>query len=272
MRLYPELSVRGIGIALVRSMLLTYVLVGLILYIRQDTMLYFPEQTPFVDCVDLSAAERVNMDGTRGYFFQNDTSTKLAVLYHGNAGRACDRAFYQTALTHAGYSWLMVEYTGYAGDGGKPTTKGILEDALRVTAWVNEQQFSDIAIIGESIGAGPASYHAYVGRADKLVLITPFERLSTVAQDYYPLYPIALLLRDDFDNNTWARSAKSVLIIYGAKDTIIPAKHARALFAALLEGHKRLLEINGDHNDVPAFGETQIAIRNFLMGKNEVTE
>lgn len=272
MRLYPELSVRGIALALVRSVLLTYILFGLILYVRQDTMLYFPEQTPFADCGDLSLAERVSMDGTRGYFFQNGTSTKLAVLYHGNAGRACDRAFYQTALTHAGYSWIMVEYTGYAGDGKKPTTKGILEDVLHVTAWVNEQKFSHIAVIGESIGVGPASYHAYLGGADKLVLITPFERLSTVAQDYYSLYPIALLLEDDFDNSTWARSAKSVFIIYGAKDTIIPAKHARALFSALPEEHKQLREINGDHNDVPAFGETQIAIRNFLMEENDIKQ
>lgn len=258
------------SLALLRIVLLSYVLFGAVLYLRQDALLYFPDQTPFADCEELSAAQRLDMNGTRGYFFQNGTSTKLAVLYHGNAGRACDRAFYQTALTHAGYSWLMVEYRGYAGAGEKPSTKGILEDTRRVTAWVNEKKFSHIAVIGESIGAGPASYHAYIGGTDKLVLITPFEKLGAVAGDYYPIYPIALLLRDDFDNSAWARSAQHVFIVYGAKDTIIPAKHAIGLFDALPQENKQLLEINSDHNDVPAFGETQIAIRDFLMEENKI--
>jgi hypothetical protein len=51
---------------------------------------------------------------------------------------------------------------------------------------------------------------------------------------------------------------------------IIPNKHAIALFNALPEGHKRSLAVNGDHNDVPAFGETQIAILRFLTEEDQV--
>jgi len=270
MRLYPELNVRSLGFACLRVALLTYVLYGLILYVGQDSMLYFPEQQPFAECDDLSPAERITMNGTRGYFFQNGSSTKLAVLYHGNAGRACDRAYYQSALTHAGYSWLMVEYTGYAGDGHKPTSQSVLEDVSRTVAWTKDQNFSHIAVLGESIGAGAASYHAFIGEVDQLILLTPFARLSDVAQDYYPVYPIGLLMRDDFDNAAWAAAAGDVFIIYGTTDTIIPNKHAIALFNALPEGRKRSLAINGDHNDVPAFGETQVAIMRFLTEESEI--
>lgn len=265
MQLYPKLNTRSVILAALRVTLLTYVLFGAVLYFRQDTLLYFPDQTPFAECDDIGDAERLVMSGTRGYFFQNGTSTKLAVLYHGNAGRACDRDYYQSALTHAGYSWLLVEYTGYAGDGAMPTTAKLLEDAARVAAWTKKQNFSEVAIIGESIGVGPASYHAYRGGADKLILITPFERLSAVVRDYYPMYPARLLLRNDFAISHWAARAQNVFIIYGAQDTLIPARHAIALFGALPQDRKQFLSVDHEHNDVPALGETQIAIMRYLM-------
>ncbi len=264
MKLYPELNLRSVSLAVLRVTLLTYVLLGALLYVRQDGMIYFPDQTPFADCDDLSRAERIDMGGTRGYFFQNGTSTKLAVIYHGNAGRACDRAYYQAALTHAGYSWLIVEYTGYAGDGAKPTTSTVLDDVTRVSAWIDKQNFLSVAVIGESIGVIPSSYHAHLGKVDKLVLITPFESLGSVAEDYYPVYPTSFMIRHNKSNSEWASSAKNVLVIYGTQDTLIPPAHAMELFAALSQGNKQLLAINGEHNDVPAFGETQISIMGFL--------
>lgn len=265
MQLYPDLNVRSMGFALLRVALLSYVLLGVLLYLRQDGMMYFPDQTPFADCAALRAAEQIEMGSTRGYFFQNGTSTKLAVMYHGNAGRACDRAYYQAALTHAGYSWLLVEYTGYAGGNGvKPTTSIVLDDVTRVNLWINKQNFLSVAVIGESIGVIPASYHAHVGSVDRLILVTPFESLGAVALDYYPFYPISLMIRHNKNNSEWARSAKSILVVYGTKDTLIRPIHAKKLFDALPQTDKQLLEINGDHNDVPAFGETQIAIMKFL--------
>lgn len=265
MRLFPECNVKAIGWAIARVSLCVYVLYGAMLFVRQDTLLYFPDQTPFTDCEDLSVAERVNIEGTRGYFFQNGTSTKLAVFYHGNAGRACDRAYYRTALEHAGYSWLFVEYSGYAGDGKKPSTASVLQDAAHVVAWIHKNKFTAVAVIGESIGSGPASYHSSLASVDKLILITPFITIADVAQSYYPFYPMSLLLRDDFANDVWAAHAKQVLVIHGTKDTIVPFSYGKALFEFLPQVEKEFLVLPGiDHNDAPALGETQRAIMKFL--------
>src|SRR3989338_9126984 len=170
MRFSPPLTPKEILLAVLRVVVISYVFIAGWLYVKQDAMLYFPDGRPFAYCPELGAGVEVSMDGTRGYFFQNGTSSKLAILYHGNAGSACDRAYYRTAIEQAGHSWLFVEYTGYAGDGKKPTGSGMLEDVRRTLAWIKTQEFSSTAVVGESIGSGPASFHAYRGTVERLIL------------------------------------------------------------------------------------------------------
>lgn len=268
MRIFPELSVRSIGLMVVRVTLIAYVVYGALLVLRQDALLYFPDQTPFQDCDWFAGVSQVDAAGTRGYFFKNGTSTKLAVLYHGNAGRACDRGYYRTALEHAGYSWLFVEYSGYAGDGQKPNTASVLRDAVHVVSWIEQQKFTSVAVIGESIGSGPASYHASLAVVEKLILVTPFTDIASVARSYLPMYPMRFMVRNDFNNGAWAAQAKNVLIIHGTADTIIPFFFGKALFDALPQEHKELFALSGtDHNDTPALFESQNAIMRFLRAE-----
>lgn len=271
MQIFPHFTIRSIGFALLRITLLSYVIFVIFVYFRQDTMLYFPDQTPFAECAELINVAHVNMGGTRGYFFQNGTSTKLAVLYHGNGGRACERAFYRTAIEHAGYSWLIVEYTGYAGDMDSrgnmktPNTESILRDVEHVREWVEARQPETLAIIGESIGSGLASYHALLQSPDSLILLAPFDRLSLIAQRYHPFLPVQYILHTDFDNIFWAAHAKRVLIVHGDADTIVPISHAKNLFSQLPQQKKEFLTLPGvDHNESFAIGKTQYAILQFL--------
>lgn len=268
MQIIPELNVEAVGWALVRVALITYVLYGVLLFARQNALLFFPDQTSFTDCATFAGAVHIDESGTRGYFFQNGTSTKLAVVYHGNAGRACDRGYYRTALEHSGYSWLFVEYGGYAGDGKKANVATVLRDAEHVVSWVSKQSFISVAVIGESVGSGPASYHASLAPVEKLILITPFINIASVARSYFPMYPTTLMLRDDFDNNAWAAHAKRVLVIHGTADTIIPFSFGKALFDVLPQERKEFLVLPGiDHNDAPAFFQTRSAIMEFLRAE-----
>ena len=271
MRIFPERTWRSILWAIFRIALISYIFYGVLIYVKQDGLLYYPDQTPFADCVDVSPATMVDMNGTRGYFYQNGTSTKLAVLYHGNADRACGRAFYRTAFEHAGYSWLIVEYAGYANDVDTkgnmrlPSTKRILDDVKNVDEWVRAQRPTTLAIVGESIGTGPASFHSSRATPDALILLAPFDRLSLLAQELYPLYPIAYMLREDYDNMMWASTAGRVLIVHGDADTIIPIRYALNLFAHLPQEDKTFVTLpNVDHNESFGITQTQQAILKFL--------
>ena len=267
MKLFPEYTLNGVGAAILRILVLTYVLFGIVLYVRQDAMLFFPDQTPFANCPELADATLVSMEGTRGYFFQNGTSSDIMVFYHGNGGRACDRAVYRTIGVTSGYSVLIVEYTGYAGDtSNTPSTKTLMTDVSRVARWVAARNPRRLAIVGESIGTGAASYHASLAQTESLALVAPFDRLSSAAFDVYPVYPMALLLRNDLDNVKWAKSAERVLILHGTSDPVIHYARGRALFDSLPQSDKQFIPLAGaTHEDVLSSSRVFIAIAHFLQ-------
>lgn len=267
-RIFPEPTLRQTTLAVLRIALFTYIAFGAFLYVEQDALFLFPDETPIEECEAFANLEIVDMGGTRGYYAALGTSSPLAVVYHGNAGRACDRAFYLPMLASAGYAALFVEYTGYSGDGKQPRVSELLRDVERVHAWVTARQPPHLAVIGESIGSGPASYHAALAMPEKLVLVAPFDTLARAAREHYPLYPATLLLKTHMDNTRWAARARAILIVHGTADELIPYRRARALFDALPDGRKTIFPLEQlDHNGVFGNGRALIAIRTFLVSE-----
>lgn len=266
MRVFPERSWRGIGLAILRVALTSYVLLGILLYLRQDEGLFFPPATPTEECDDLSHGEIVSMEGTQAYYVRS-AGRSLAIIYHGNAERACDEAALADWVTQYGYDVLVVEYSGYAGDTSrKPSVGLLLRDVEHVNEWVRKKNFSRLLIIGRSIGTGFASYHAALASPEKLLLIAPFDSLSSVARSYYPIYPVSLMLKTELDNVATASFAKTVLIIHGTEDTVIPIEHGRVLFEKLPQKKKTFVPIRGyGHDDALGTPESWSAMRSFLI-------
>jgi len=115
-----------------------------------------------------------------------------------------------------------------------------------------------VCVASESIGSGPAS--SLVGLSqppDKFVLIVPFDKLSSVAENHFPSFLVRLILKDNWDNVASLSNYKGPVEIFGAEsDTIIPVKHAKALAAAI--PGSRLTIINGGHNDWAEKGRVKI--------------
>ena len=84
---------------------------------------------------------------------------------------------------------------------------------------------------------------------DDLILVTPFAKLSDVAQSKYMLYP-AFLLTERYDNSEW-HYEESLLIVHGDNDMVIPNRFSRDLFESVPTKDKRYVLIEGrDHNDL----------------------
>ena len=140
-----------------------------------------------------------------------------------------------------------------------------MRDTEHIAAWIKEKNFSNLLIIGRSIGAGFASYHASLASPDKLLLISPFDTLSSLASGHYPAYPIALMLKTELDNVVNASFAKKILVIHGTEDEVIPFKRGRSLFEQLPQKDKSFLPIEGyGHNDVLGTKESWSAITAFV--------
>lgn len=233
-----------------------YVCFCTFLFLFQKKLIYHPDSRAFESCKYFHLNEMIRENGFRGYI-RTTTSKKWAVIYHGNAGNACDRSFYVDILSNHGYSVLLVEYPGYAEDRNPPSLKKILGIVPDVARFVETLSPERIVIIGESLGSGVAAYHAKTQNLDRLVLITPFDSILNVAKKQFRFFPVRWILTENFDTLDWAKDTPSVRILAAENDEVIPNTHAQNLFHNLSTSDKKIAMINAvGHNtifDSPTF-------------------
>lgn len=222
-----------------RSLLIAFLLVylgfGLFLFSVQRSMIYYPDDHDFYDC----QYEKIVHNGTRMYF--HNVSDTLLVYYHGNAGNACERTY----MDMPDVSLLFVEYAGYSGDSRSPTKALIEQDVRNAAEWID---FDRVIVLGRSIGSGAATYHAKIADVDGLILVTPFDRLSSVVQSKFIFYPAGLLLLDKWDNvENLEGYGGPLLIVHGDRDVVIPDRFSRRLHESV-RGEYVIVE--GGHNDL----------------------
>lgn len=246
MRIYSKHSLYR----LVIIVLSVYLVVGATLFFKQTSYIYFPDNTDFSTCPYFKHTEKIVQNGTRMYYKNN--GEKLAVLYHGNAGSACDRGYYASLFQLHNISYLIVEYAGYSGDTKRPSRDLIYKDVENVIEKLKELDYSELIVVGESLGVGALSYHTTLQTPDKLILISSFTRLSDVAKIHYPWYPVKWLLREEYDNITsLSQYEGKFLAIHGEADTIIPISLSRELFDNVPSQDKHFVTIpNVGHNNL----------------------
>jgi len=246
--------------------LIFYISFGAFLTFNQEQLVYQPGLGNFANCQAFAEAEKVQYAGTRMYV--SGTEKPVVILYHGNAGTACNRAFYAALFADTGYDYVVVEYAGYSDDPRTPTHDLIKQDVKNVIAWLASENITDVTLVGESIGAGVASYHTSLAPPAKLLLITPFTDLAAVAKQRFWFYPTSLLVENAYDNvANLATYSGPTYIIHGKKDRLIPYPLGRELYETL-QGDKTFETIEAaGHNDLFNSPETVGAIQTFLSAQ-----
>jgi len=178
------------------------------------------------------------------------------IVFHGNAGKASDREFYVKLLEPLGYRVVLAEYPGYGGRRGTLGEKAFVSDASETLRFAAEEFGSPVYLFGESLGCGVAAAvaSAVPGAVDGIVLITPWDSLSSVARSKVPTFLVKLLLKDRYDSVVNLRSFKKrIAVVAAERDDIIPVRHAEALYVSL-PGEKRMWTIkDAGHNNWPMF-------------------
>jgi alpha-beta hydrolase superfamily lysophospholipase len=223
----------------------------------QYDMLYYPN--PEVPSAAEMAARRIRFwpsgpDGYRGFVGAAATLTGkgTVVVFHGNAGTAADRTYYTDALGELGYRVILAEYPRYGRREGALGEKSFVADARATVRLAAETWRDPVFLLGESLGCAVA---AGVTRDPSLkiaglLLITPWETLASVSKTHFPWLPVRLFLKDRYDSREALRPFPGPIgIVAAGRDTIVPSKHAEALYQSL-PGTKKLWTIAGaDHND-----------------------
>jgi uncharacterized protein len=271
----PELLVRAIAVmALVAAVVLA------VLYVVQRSLIYFPGSTSPDEAVLPAEAEVVELhtaDGVHlsGWFLRaggqpnrsgaDATPGPAVLICNGNAGDRSDRLPLAEALRERGYSVLLFDYRGYAGNPGDPTEDGLRADARAAVEALATRPDVDperIAYFGESLGAAVAGGLATERPPAALVLRSPPSSLAEMGRHHYPFLPIfdALL----FDRYPLAEQLRAVrvplLVLVTERDEIVPAELSRRVFDAAAEPKRYVPLSASHHNDVALLaGEEMLA-------------
>lgn len=242
-----------------------YVLIGLLLYFFQKSLLYHPNKQDFYTCKGFKEYEKKSVNDTRFYYKQGNNETVI-VHYHGNAGSTCDRSFTRPMFEQFDASIIYVEYAGYSNDTVRPSKDLILKDVKNIHNFIYKKGFTNIIVYGQSLGSAAASYHAYLGNVNHLILVTPFSTLQEVAQSMYVIYPASLILTEKYDNIKWLKDYENnLLIIHGDNDKVIPHKFSKKLYDKLSNKNKEYILIKGSgHNDIWSHSKFQYTLTSFL--------
>lgn len=245
-------------------LLAAYLLLVGWVFLMQRNMLYFPDPAPSaVEAVRLGDGMTLNPWPAGGALFRGYASAGLpeglpvrgtVVVFHGNAGSARDRAYYGLALEARGYRVVLAEYPGYGGRDGAPNEEALVRDGRETARQALAAFGGPLLVWGESLGAAVAAGVA----ADPtlpvagVVLITPWDRLSDLAQTLYWYLPARWLLRDRYDNSTYLSQYRGkVSVLVAERDEIIPARHSQRLYDALREPKRRWVFAKAGHNSWP---------------------
>lgn len=253
--------------SMLRITIAVYFGFGLVLTVFQKSFIYAPSDQDFEVCPHFTESEKIDLNGTRVYYEKKDAQ-HVVILYHGNGGSACDRAYWKDFVEPTNSSLMIVEYAGYSNDDRSPSMELILKDAERVHAFVTDQGFTHVVVAGESLGTSLATYHSTLGKVDTLLLVSPFYSLNSIAQEMYPMYPISLLSTETFDTSRWMREtqARKVRVIHGTEDEMHPIAETKKLFSEIKVADKKFVEVpSAHHNDIYDFDETVRSIRASLV-------
>ena len=125
-------------------------------------------------------------------------------IFHGNGGSLRWREERFRDLIDDGSGLVALSYRGYGGSSGRPTEKGLIEDAEVTYAFAVARYAAERLVLwGESLGSALAIALAADNRVGSLVLEAPFTSAVDVGAQHYWFVPVRLLMRDQFRSDLW---------------------------------------------------------------------
>jgi fermentation-respiration switch protein FrsA (DUF1100 family) len=176
------------------------------------------------------------------------------VLYlHGNAATLREKSPRIKALAAQDFSVLAFDWRGFGRSTGTPSQQGLDLDADAALDWLSGKvDPAKIIVLGESLGTGVAVDLATRRKFAGLALEGAFSSTADVAQTRYPIFPVRLLMKDQFRSDLQiGKITMPLLQQHGTDDHIIPIEFGEKLFALAPEPKKFIRYEGAHHNDLP---------------------
>jgi uncharacterized protein len=225
-----------------------YLVISLVVSLNQRWFIYVPPVYGAWNIDRLAAASNLQRwtnaageaIGMKRLALVQPAKGRVLVLY-GNGSCTINSAHYVDDIQSvANLDVYILEYPGYADRTGTPSQQSLFAAADDALAALGTNQ--PVYLVGESLGTGVASYLAgtYPHDIAGVLLISPFNRLTGVAQEHMPLLPVKLLLVDRYPSEDFLRNYPGpVGVTVDGRDNVVPEKFGLALYDGY-NGPKRL--------------------------------
>lgn len=239
-----------------------YVALCALVALRQRDLMYFPALTR-VPAAD--AGLTLTSDGVRVRAWVVNPGRAHAIVYFGGNAEAVQSHRDTFAQWFPHHTVYLPAYRGYGASEGSPEAAALKRDALVFFDHAAAHHAS-VDVIGRSLGGGVAAHVASNRPVQRLALVTPFDRMGTVAAHHYPWLPVKWLLTERFDTAAALGGFPGrVLVIRAEHDEVVPAHSTRSLIDALPAPSTRVVMLAGaGHNTVDADPAYGAVLRRFM--------
>lgn len=261
-----------------RIVLVLLVLYGAVLafaYFTQEKFLFHPykydqytgyEKYSGMEEVFLTTKDSQRINGL--YFPADDTSDRLVIYYHGNAGTLLNWQYLVFDFKELGYNFLIIDYRGYGKSTGPITEKGMYLDGQAAYDYAISRGFKPdhIVVYGRSLGTAIATDVAAHNKVQALVLEAPFTGIKRLATKVAPFLLPQLHLKYDFDNLAKINQIDCpLMVIHGTMDPIVPYAEGQELYDTFSGPKKEISIPGGGHGSVSGNKYVMDDIRAFCM-------
>ncbi len=245
---------------IVLLLLLTYLVLGGMLFLAQSRLLFLPDvggraivATPDRIGLDHVQVDIDTADGERlhAWWLPHGQARGTLLFNHGNAGNISHRMDSLAIFHRLGLNVLIYDYRGYGQSTGRPSEAGLYEDARSAWRWLTDTQGiapESVILFGRSMGGAIAARLASEVDAAGLIVESGFSSVPDIAAELYWWLPVRRLARIQLPTAAYvAEAGMPVLVIHSRDDEIVRFSHAERIYAAAAEP-KTLWPIAGDHN------------------------
>jgi pimeloyl-ACP methyl ester carboxylesterase len=238
-----------------------YLLAGVGLYFAQGMLTYYPRPLlfkPNAQEIAIPAGE-ITLHG-----WVVNPGHSQALIYFGGNGESLERDVDLFRSAVPGSSVYLVPYRGFGANAGEPSQVNLFTDALVVDDWVRTRHVY-VSVMGRSLGSGVATWVASRRPTEKLLLVTPFDSILNIARERYPIFPVALFLKDRYESWRYAASVKArVLVVLASDDQVVPRAHSEALMAHFPVKPEVVVIPHSGHNNIHNSAAYAPAISGFM--------
>ncbi|MDH7552900.1 MAG: alpha/beta hydrolase [Spirochaetota bacterium] len=222
-----------------------------------DSVIYHPDtMTPTTSALPFPAEDVfIHLNETvtlHGWFISSQTARFTVCYFHGNAGNIYDRIELLKLLHSIPLSIFIIDYRGYGKSSGKPSEKGLYEDAM--AAWeyltdVKKISPKEIILFGRSLGGPIALYCASRTNPAGIIIDSSFTSIKTMVQ-YHSSGCMSLFFKEKYPAIDYIQKiAIPVLILHSRDDETAPFSMGQELYRQCPSNKKYFVELRGGHNN-----------------------